>query len=215
MSTRIRPFAIGGGLLAALGLTLGGALAMAADDSPRPNTTALAVRSDGTPGDSAVAGEVRGNADEPGHAVGLENAASRVSNPTAAAAIATAQARQEDRAAGTAEDNGVPGEVRGNCDEAEHANEASCAGTGSAPAGDANDADEDVRGPCDEAEHANDPACAPGAASAGNSGRGSANSNRGSSANSGKATSGRSSSKKGSNGSGGSRGGNDDGPNHD
>ena len=43
-------------------------------------------------------------------------AALTVAVPTIAAA----------RDAGTPDDNGVPGEVRGNCDEAEHASDAAC-----------------------------------------------------------------------------------------
>ncbi len=36
------------------------------------------------------------------------------------------------RDAGTPDDNGVPGEVRGNCDEAEHAGDPDCVSVGSA-----------------------------------------------------------------------------------
>ncbi|MGH3016555.1 MAG: hypothetical protein ACRDNN_16545, partial [Gaiellaceae bacterium] len=66
------------------------------------------------------------------------------------------------------------GDVRGPCDEAEHANDPRC--TGIAPAttttvGDDDEAGEDVSGPCDEAEHANDPRCT-GGAQAGSGGPG-------------------------------------------
>jgi hypothetical protein len=47
--------------------------------------------------------------------------------------------------------------VRGNCDEAEHADDATCAGL--APTPGVVVAGEDVRGDCDEAEHATDPIC--------------------------------------------------------
>jgi hypothetical protein len=52
-------------------------------------------------------------------------------------------------------------DVRGNCDEAEHANDAACTGvTGSSVDDDATEnSAEDVSGNCDEAEHANDAAC--------------------------------------------------------
>ena len=52
-------------------------------------------------------------------------------------------------------------DVRGNCDEAEHANDAACAGaTASSIDDDATENSvEDVSGNCDEAEHANDAAC--------------------------------------------------------
>ncbi len=51
-------------------------------------------------------------------------------------------------------------EVRGPCDEAEHANDPRCTGV-QAPEDAVRDDDaaEDVSGPCDEAEHANDPRC--------------------------------------------------------
>lgn len=52
-------------------------------------------------------------------------------------------------------------DVSGNCDEAEHANDAACAGTGTSVDDDAtSNSVEDVSGNCDEAEHANDAACA-------------------------------------------------------
>jgi hypothetical protein len=92
------------------------------------------------------------------------------------------------RDAGTPDDNGVPGEVRGNCDEAEHAADPECvslaAATTSAPSTSAPSTSapstsapsanapansvpsasttsmpDDVSGPCDEAEHADDPRC--------------------------------------------------------
>ena len=57
------------------------------------------------------------------------------------------------------------GDLRGPCDEAEHAADPACNGT--APTGPTTpttpttvDDDEEVRGNCDEAEHAGDPACA-------------------------------------------------------
>ena len=60
-------------------------------------------------------------------------------------------------------------DVRGNCDEAEHANDAACTGvTASSVSDDATENSvedatensvEDVSGNCDEAEHANDAAC--------------------------------------------------------
>jgi hypothetical protein len=54
-------------------------------------------------------------------------------------------------------------DVKGPCDEAEHANDPECAGP-QIPEGDGvNDDDDpagvDISGPCDEAEHANDPRC--------------------------------------------------------
>ena len=51
-------------------------------------------------------------------------------------------------------------DVSGNCDEAEHANDAACAGTATSVDDDAtSNSVEDVSGNCDEAEHANDAAC--------------------------------------------------------
>ena len=38
------------------------------------------------------------------------------------------------RSDGSPDDNGVPGEVRGNCDEAEHANDLDCLAVGGNPA---------------------------------------------------------------------------------
>jgi len=70
-------------------------------------------------------------------------------------------------------------DVSGNCDEAEHANDAACTGVNAAGAPESSTANsvEDVSGNCDEAEHANDPSCAgSGAPSNDNSGRGSSNS---------------------------------------
>ena len=54
-------------------------------------------------------------------------------------------------------------DVSGNCDEAEHANDAACAGTATSVDDDATpNSVEDVSGNCDEAEHANDAACVGG-----------------------------------------------------
>ena len=54
-------------------------------------------------------------------------------------------------------------DVSGNCDEAEHANDASCLGTAASVDDDAtSNSVEDVSGNCDEAEHANDAACVGG-----------------------------------------------------
>ena len=54
-------------------------------------------------------------------------------------------------------------DVSGNCDEAEHANDAACAGTATSVDDDAtSNSVEDVSGNCDEAEHANDAACVGG-----------------------------------------------------
>jgi hypothetical protein len=92
------------------------------------------------------------------------------------------------RDAGTPDDNGVPGEVRGNCDEAEHAADPECvslaavttsapstsapstsapstsapsvsAPANSVPSASTTSMPDDVSGPCDEAEHADDPRC--------------------------------------------------------
>ena len=61
-------------------------------------------------------------------------------------------------------------DVTGNCDEAEHANDAACAGTATSVDDDAtSNSVEDVSGNCDEAEHANDAACASGATPVDNS----------------------------------------------
>ena len=61
-------------------------------------------------------------------------------------------------------------DVSGNCDEAEHANDAACAGTATSVDDDATpNSVEDVSGNCDEAEHANDAACAGGATPVDNS----------------------------------------------
>ena len=61
-------------------------------------------------------------------------------------------------------------DVSGNCDEAEHANDAACAGTATSVDDDAtSNSVEDVSGKCDEAEHANDAACAGGATPVDNS----------------------------------------------
>src|SRR5919109_1137936 len=56
-------------------------------------------------------------------------------------------------------------DVKGPCDEAEHANDPRCAGA-QVPEDEPGEveerddaADEDVKGPCDEVEHANDPRC--------------------------------------------------------
>ena len=65
-------------------------------------------------------------------------------------------------------------DVSGNCDEAEHANDAECAGVNAEVPGTSTPGD-DVSGNCDEAEHATDPSCT-GAASDDNSGKGSSNS---------------------------------------
>jgi hypothetical protein len=56
-------------------------------------------------------------------------------------------------------------DVRGNCDEPEHANDPACAGATSPAPNDEGDDDgnDDVSGNCDEAEHANDAACSGGA----------------------------------------------------
>jgi hypothetical protein len=53
------------------------------------------------------------------------------------------------------------GDISGNCDEAEHANDAACAGLNAARAPETSTPNsvEDVSGNCDEAEHANDPSC--------------------------------------------------------
>ncbi len=54
-------------------------------------------------------------------------------------------------------------DVSGNCDEAEHANDAACAGTATSVDDDAtSNSVEDVSGNCDEAEHANDAVCVGG-----------------------------------------------------
>ena len=54
-------------------------------------------------------------------------------------------------------------DVSGNCDEAEHANDAACAGTATSVDDDAtSNSVEDVSGNCDEAEHAKDAACVGG-----------------------------------------------------
>ena len=64
-------------------------------------------------------------------------------------------------------------DVKGPCDEAEHANDPECAGpqvpeddptVGPSASPDAFDDDDDgdISGPCDEAEHANDPRCTGG-----------------------------------------------------
>ncbi len=54
-------------------------------------------------------------------------------------------------------------DVSGNCDEAEHANDAACAGTATSVDDDATpNSVEDVSGNCDEAEHANDAVCVGG-----------------------------------------------------
>jgi hypothetical protein len=71
--------------------------------------------------------------------------------------------RGEDRR--EAEDRGranEPGEdLRGPCDEAEHATDPRCTGAQDDRGRDDDDGDrgEDLRGPCDEAEHATDPRC--------------------------------------------------------
>ena len=79
-------------------------------------------------------------------------------------------------------------DVKGPCDEAEHANDSECSGVlipednGTPTPGDRvnDDGNVDISGPCDEAEHANDPRCT-GAAPAGadNSGPGSSDDDRG------------------------------------
>ena len=60
-------------------------------------------------------------------------------------------------------------DVRGPCDEPEHANDPRCAAP-QQPENDARDhrenTVEDVSGPCDEAEHADDPRCTPGSPAA-------------------------------------------------
>ena len=74
------------------------------------------------------------------------------------------------------------GDISGPCDEAEHANDPRCGGTGTIRDDDDNDreAGEDISGPCDEAEHANDPRCTgEGGARVDNSGPGSLNSGPG------------------------------------
>jgi hypothetical protein len=85
--------------------------------------------------------------------------------PTSVDDNATRNSVDDDATTNSVED------VSGNCDEAEHANDAACAGT--AQAGDDNEADdddatsnsvEDVSGNCDEAEHANDADCTGAAA---------------------------------------------------
>jgi hypothetical protein len=50
-------------------------------------------------------------------------------------------------------------DVKGPCDEAEHANDPQCAGVQVREDRNVGEAGEDVSGPCDEAEHANDPRC--------------------------------------------------------
>lgn len=82
----------------------------------------------------------------------------------------------------------VGDDVKGPCDEAEHANDPRCQGQqvpedkGGGERGDDDGAD-DISGPCDEAEHANDPRCTGAGGQAGddedNSGPGSANSGHG------------------------------------
>lgn len=75
-------------------------------------------------------------------------------------------------------------DVKGPCDEAEHANDPRCAGAllipEDAPSPDAtatpgdDDGPGDTSGPCDEAEHANDPRCTGAGAGDDNSGPGNA-----------------------------------------
>jgi hypothetical protein len=67
-------------------------------------------------------------------------------------------------------------DVSGNCDEAEHANDAACAGVNTSGTTDdsTENSVEDVSGNCDEAEHAADPSCTgTGTAVDDNSGHGS------------------------------------------
>src|SRR3712207_2200813 len=53
------------------------------------------------------------------------------------------------------------GDVKGPCDEAEHAGDPECAGPQVPEDDGAQDGQgDDVKGPCDEAEHAGDPQCA-------------------------------------------------------
>ena len=77
-------------------------------------------------------------------------------------------------ALGTARDEPVRAsrDVKGPCDEAEHANDPRCTGR-QVPEDDdgaARDGGVDLSGPCDEAEHANDPRCSGGPDSGDNSG---------------------------------------------
>ena len=76
-------------------------------------------------------------------------------------------------------------DISGNCDEAEHANDAACAGLNAAPGTSTPNSVEDVSGNCDEAEHANDPSCT-GGATDDNSGKGSSNSGSNNDDNSGR-----------------------------
>lgn len=87
--------------------------------------------------------------------------------PTSVEDNATDNSVDDDATTNSVED------ISGNCDEAEHANDAAC--TGGAQVGDDNEADdddanEDVSGNCDEAEHATDPSCTGAAAVDDNSG---------------------------------------------
>ena len=95
--------------------------------------------------------------------------------PTSVDDNATPNSVDDDTTTNSVED------ISGNCDEAEHANDAAC--TTGAQVGDDNSADddgvdddattnsvEDISGNCDEAEHANDPSCTGAAAADDNSG---------------------------------------------
>ena len=58
----------------------------------------------------------------------------------------------------TPDDNGIPGEVRGNCDEAEHANDPECL-TVTVTAPSTSTATRSMRGARPRARRANNPAC--------------------------------------------------------
>jgi hypothetical protein len=125
---------------------------------------------------------------------GTDSARDIIEASTVATANVTPTSVEDNATRNSVDDNATTNSVEdisGNCDEAEHANDAACAGT--AQVGDDNGVDddattnsvEDVSGNCDEAEHANDAACTGAAASSNtvddNSGhRGSDDSGRGS-----------------------------------
>ncbi len=80
---------------------------------------------------------------------------------TATSTSTTLEDNGGDRPDGVSDD--TPGDISGPCDEAEHADDLRCGGSGTQVDDGADDISDDspgdVSGPCDEAEHANDPRC--------------------------------------------------------
>ncbi|MEP7114748.1 MAG: hypothetical protein ABI862_15885 [Ilumatobacteraceae bacterium] len=130
-------------------------------------TAAVATVGFGVPAVAAMAttGPVRqiapapvvtvGSSDDSTSSTAPHTTVSVVSTPAALPTISLPVSTTANSTANSVED------ISGNCDEAEHADDAACAGA-NAPGVTVNSTEnnvKDVSGNCDEAEHANDPSC--------------------------------------------------------